>query len=217
MDLVSLYFRSVIVSADIVGNNRCIMCGATGDVFCQSHFLFFQENELFPDKHWWFWYYSGKARDVVLDIKKHRRFRVAYRIGQYMGQMLIQKNLDNLFGYISYVPHHKYEIVKNMFSFPYLLAMGLSDIINKPIVHLFEKQRPHSQHVLTASERKNSLKNVYNISRNVPKVVGPILIVDDIITTGSTLESLKGLALGFGIDEIYTITLAKTPKWSDVV
>jgi predicted amidophosphoribosyltransferase len=218
MDLVPLYFRSLISIADVVGNNRCVVCGATGDVFCQSHFLFFQENTDFSsDKHWWFWYYSGKAREIILDIKKHKQFRVAYRLGQYMGLYLKNTEASQYFQHITYVPHHSKEFKQTMFSMPFLIAMGISDIMEKPIIHLFVKTKTHSQHILSADKRRNNLKNVYNINRKIPKVGGPVLIVDDIVTTGSTLKSLKNLAVGYGIKKLYTITLARTPKWSDVI
>ena len=218
MDIVSLYFRAVISAADIVGESRCVMCGAKGSVFCPSHFSFFMEkSRRFSDEHWWFWHYDGKARDIILDIKRHKRFRLAYTLGVYVGQYLIKEDLVGLFHYVAYVPHHFTEFSKSMFSFPFFLALGISDVTSKPVVHLFNKLKPHSQHKLSAKERIKSLKNVYTINRSVSKVLDAILIVDDIITTGATLTTLKKLVERESKAQVYTITLAKTPKWSDVI
>ncbi len=218
MDIVSLYFRAVMSAADIVGDNRCVMCGAKGSVFCPSHFSFLMEkSRRFPDEHWWFWHYDGKARDIILDIKRHRRFRLAYTLGGYMGQCLVKENLVKLFNYITYVPHHFTEFSKTMFSFPFLLSLAMSDVTSKPVVHLFTKLKPHSQHKLSRKDRIKSLKDVYTINGSVLKVLDRVLIVDDIITTGSTLKTLKRLVESEGKAQVYTITLAKTPKWSDVI
>ena len=222
MDIASLYFRTIIGIGDIIGQNVCVVCGKLGDVFCKKHFDFLTENSIFSnDRHWWFWLYSGKSRELIIDIKHHHRFRVGYRLGQYLGHELINKGLNHLFQYITYVPHHYMEFARNKFSLPFLLATGISDILNVPILHVFEKIKKHSQHILSAQERRSRLKDVYNISRyfvHVLKTIkGPILIVDDIITTGSTLITLKNMLLSEGVKSVYTLTLAKTPKWSDIV
>ncbi len=218
MDLTELYFRVIIAAADVIGENKCFVCHQRGDVFCKTHFEFFIEDtgQFTPDSHWWFWYYHSRERDIILDIKKHHRFRMSYRLGQLMGEYLHKHSLNSLFDVITYVPHHPKEFAATRFSLPYLLALGISDVLTKPVETLFVKNKLHSQHVLSKEDRKRSLESVYNISRNILKV-DKILIVDDIITTGNTLARLKNLLHERGINSVYTITLAKTPKWSDVV
>ena len=38
-----------------------------------------------------------------------------------------------------------------------------------------------------------------------------LMIVDDVITTGSTMEALASLAKTLGFEEIVVVTIAKTP------
>lgn len=60
---------------------------------------------------------------------------------------------------------------------------------------------------LSAAERQNNLKKAFKICRNDVKL-GIIIIIDDIYTTGSTIDAMSRELRKAGVERIYFITLA---------
>jgi ComF family protein len=60
---------------------------------------------------------------------------------------------------------------------------------------------------LSASERQNNLKRAFKICRNDVKL-STIVIIDDIYTTGSTIDAMSFEFRRMGVDHIYFMTLA---------
>jgi predicted amidophosphoribosyltransferase len=56
-------------------------------------------------------------------------------------------------------------------------------------------------------ERQNNLKKAFKLYRNDVKLER-VMIVDDIYTTGSTVDALSKVLLEGGIKEVYVLTLA---------
>ena len=60
---------------------------------------------------------------------------------------------------------------------------------------------------LSAAERQNNLKKAFKILRNDVKL-NTIIIIDDIYTTGSTIDAMSREFRKAGVGRIYFITLA---------
>lgn len=60
---------------------------------------------------------------------------------------------------------------------------------------------------LNPKERQNNLKKAFNIPRNDVKLKR-VLVVDDIYTTGSTIDEAAETLLAGGVEEVYFVTLA---------
>ena len=63
------------------------------------------------------------------------------------------------------------------------------------------------QKKLSYSERQNNLKRAFKLSVNDVKL-NTVIIIDDIYTTGSTVDALAEVLLEGGVKHIYVITLA---------
>jgi len=68
-----------------------------------------------------------------------------------------------------------------------------------------KKTVPQKQ--LSRIERQNNLKKAFKLSGNSVKLK-KLLIVDDIYTTGSTVDAVAEVLLGGGAQQIYVVTLA---------
>ena len=60
---------------------------------------------------------------------------------------------------------------------------------------------------LNPAERQNNLKKAFNIAENDVKL-STIILIDDIYTTGSTMDEAADVLLRHGVQRVYFITLA---------
>lgn len=106
------------------------------------------------------------------------------------------------------VPVHKSRLRSRGYNQARLLAAELSRLTGIPmddkIVRRVKKTIPQKE--LNVHERQNNLKKAFNISADVVKLNKTIL-VDDIYTTGSTLDAVALELKKCGVGAVYFITL----------
>ena len=111
------------------------------------------------------------------------------------------------------VPIHKSKYRQRGYNQAEILANGIAKELNIPVFsHLLIRNRktlPQKQ--LSDKERLRNLQEafIYNkaAASNYPITLKRVLIVDDIYTTGSTIEACTNVLLRNGIENIYFITL----------
>lgn len=92
------------------------------------------------------------------------------------------------------------------------LAQGVARHSGLPLCGMLEKHRHIAPQSGTrdAAERRRNVRNVYRLRRGVSAEGKRILLVDDIITTGSTLEEASRVLREAGAAEVCCLTLAHT-------
>lgn len=87
------------------------------------------------------------------------------------------------------------------------LAEKIGELLQIPVAAglAVKKKETKSQKNLNAAERMGNLKDAFVITESVQGL--KILIVDDVYTTGSTIETLAGCLKESGAGEIYFVTL----------
>ena len=88
------------------------------------------------------------------------------------------------------------------------LAKEIADQLNLPLICDFVARvrdtRPQKE--LEGKARENNLKKAFIITKNDVKLK-KILIVDDIYTTGSTIDAVADVLKTYGVEEIYFLSL----------
>jgi ComF family protein len=111
---------------------------------------------------------------------------------------------------ITFVPLHWHKLFFREFDQAFLIAESISKILNIPIHPLLFKERStDSQHLLSKKEREQNLQNTFNIipGSNIDKKT--ILLVDDVFTTGNTINECAKILKRKGAKEVYGFTLAR--------
>ena len=90
-----------------------------------------------------------------------------------------------------------------------LLAKALGKQLGIPVIsHIVKRvKKTVPQKKLSQVQRQNNLKRAFKIIRNDVKL-NTIIIIDDIYTTGSTIDSMSAVLKEAGIKNIYFIALA---------
>ncbi|HIE16455.1 MAG TPA: ComF family protein [Bacteroidales bacterium] len=118
------------------------------------------------------------------------KYKKKPEIGIYLGHLLAEDiNINNI-NYIVPVPlHHRKKKIRG-YNQSEMFAQGISEILNIPIdtQTLIRSSFTQTQTQKTRYERWENVKSVFTITDKKKFQDKHILLVDDIITTGATLE-----------------------------
>jgi ComF family protein len=124
-----------------------------------------------------------------LKYKKHRD--IAEVLGNYFGKALLETEFVGELHYIVPVPIHYKKMKKRGFNQSELFANGISEVIKIPVMsdNLVKSKETSSQTGLNRTQRLENVHSTIEIKKPDMLHGKHILLVDDIITTGATLES----------------------------
>lgn len=107
------------------------------------------------------------------------------------------------------VPIHKKRERKRGYNQAFEFANSISKMIDIPVENdlVVRKINTIPLKRLKASQRQKNLKKAFKLTRNDVKF-RKVCIVDDIYTTGATIDTIAGLLKGAGVREVYFVTIA---------
>lgn len=154
-------------------------------------------------------YQYESVAGAIFRFKYHGRQEYAdfwaEELYRYLGRDILAMQADALVP----VPLHKSRLLERGYNQAELLAQALSKRIEVPcrtnLVFRCKKTLPQKQ--LNYAERQNNLKNSFKLSANDVKL-NTVLIIDDIYTTGSTVDALAKVFLEHGTEKVCVVTLA---------
>jgi ComF family protein len=110
------------------------------------------------------------------------------------------------------VPMHRWRRIRRGVNPAQAIAERLARLLEKPFVPgaLVQCRRTKPQHWLTAAQRRRNVKNAFRVSRNNWRIRGKrVLLVDDVMTTGTTCDEIAGVLLEAGAVEVRVAVLAR--------
>ena len=153
--------------------------------------------------------YNDAARFSISHFKYHGRqeFALPYarlfmeRHGEELGALHAEALIP--------VPIHKSRLRKRGYNQAALLAYELEKLSGIPCREdiLIRSKHTGAQKELNRKERLSNMQNAFRL-KTKPEGIQTVILVDDIFTTGSTLESCSRVLKKAGIRQIYTITLS---------
>jgi ComF family protein len=147
------------------------------DVTTASSFLFFQK--------------KGMVQKMLHALKYKGKSEVAQLLGKWYAEDLKQSNTSLAFDYIIPVPLHKKRQQKRGYNQSEYFAKGLNEVLGIPILTnvLIKKHFTETQTHKTREERAENIMQSFSIEHAETIHNKNILLVDDVITTGATLEA----------------------------
>lgn len=134
---------------------------------------------------------GGSIQAIIHSLKYHNNPKVGYFIGQLCGKELLSSRFLKTIDCIVPVPLHPIREKERGYNQSLKIAEGLSSVVNIPICTdiLLRKENNISQTKQGKFERWANMDEVFVVDK--PEVFADkhILLLDDIITTGSTIES----------------------------
>ncbi len=153
--------------------------------------------------------YNDTAKDIIYALKYHKKRYISYHIAEIMKDRyseFIRKNVDTIIP----VPLHHRKEGERGFNQAYLISKYLGrwleiHIDNKSLVRT---KSTKSQNKLTRPERIKNMKNAFKIVCDKNIRGKKILIIDDIYTTGTTVNEISRELFSKGASDAYVLTFA---------
>ena len=155
-------------------------------------------------------FYRGYVRDSIHRFKFYRRDFYASVYATLIENCLAQ-HPDITFDYITWVPLSRKRLRKRGYDQARLIADKLARDTGTPIWKMLSKIRDtKAQSTLQdKSKRRANIAGAYTLSRGTDVTGLNILLIDDVVTTGSTLSECAKVLLLAGAERIYCATAAK--------
>lgn len=184
---------------------RCIRCGNEKPNCDCKYRVFHFDGLIAPFEN------KETAKFGVYAFKFGRKMSNADYFAKQMALCVKNEYRDINFDAVAFVPMHRLRFLKRGFNQSRVLAEKIADILNLPLEDaLLCLKNGKRQHKLFGKERFKNVKGIYKAKPNVKGKM--ILLIDDIKTTGATLdECAKQLYIG-GAEGVYCVTALITAR-----
>ena len=154
--------------------------------------------------------YKDSAKQAIARMKKYKNEMIFDFFAQEMANTINKRFKNVEFDAVLPVPMHIKKLRKRGFNQSEMLARNVSEKLGVPYenILLFQNKRTKSQHTLKYKQRLVNVKDAYKVA-NVPNDYKTVLLVDDVLTSGATInECAKQLRIN-GVQNVYCVTVAK--------
>lgn len=153
---------------------------------------------------------GSQFQKLIHKLKYHNKKEIGITLGKHFGESLKKSDFFKDIDVIIPVPlHPKKEKIRG-YNQANLVAIGLSKSMLKPIEsnNLIRKIHTESQTKKNKLERWENVDNIFELVEPSSLINKHILLVDDVVTTGSTLESCANALLKAEGAKVSIATLA---------
>ena len=134
---------------------------------------------------------GNKVQNLIHQLKYKSKKEIGIKIGELYGNELIKADAYKNIDFIVPVPLHKSKEKKRGYNQSYMFAEGLSNSMKIQIENniIIRNKASQTQTKKSRIERWDNVSDIFSV-KDFKKLEGKhILIVDDVITTGATIEA----------------------------
>jgi len=153
----------------------------------------------------------GVVREMIHRLKYQREMWLARNLASWMHEGLADPRLagwraDALVP----VPLHPRRLREREFNQSQILAEALSRLCKIPVVSPLERRRyTETQTELDRKHRRQNLRDAFVLGKNANVTDRTLLLVDDVLTTGSTLDACALVLRASGARSVRALTAAR--------
>lgn len=152
---------------------------------------------------------DGMYKNAIYSMKFSNRPGYAKQLAMPMVasvKKIYGEQLENI-DYVAYVPTTKKSLHSRGYNQAYLLAKYVAMLLDIPCKDLLLKIKENdTQHLLTRKKRKHNVENVFGFNNRYNIKDKNVLVIDDIYTTGSTLNECARVLLDSGAGYVLCTT-----------
>jgi len=149
-------------------------------------------------------------QQLIHQLKYKGNQEIGIYLGKLMGEQLLNSGRFNHIDVIIPLPMHPDKQKKRGYNQAEILANGLSQKMNIPVLNkiILRSKKTSTQTKKQRLERWTNVDGTFEI-QNVQSIIGKhILLIDDVITTGATLEACSNTILSIENTKLSIAVLA---------
>lgn len=155
--------------------------------------------------------YNGLLKSAIYNLK----YDGVQKIAQPLGRFLAMKIKDELnykeIDLVTSIPISKEKLKKRKFNQAELLAYEVAKNLFIPYKEILEREKDtEAQHSLGKKARSENLKDAFTVSKKTNLKNKNILIVDDIFTTGATIQETASILKKDNCGKIFVGVVARS-------
>lgn len=194
---------------------QCARCGASirsnygnpfddGCKFCRDQNYHFENTVSLGS-------YGGLLQRLIIRMKNGHDDQLAIQLGQLLAYAIVQRPLCGVIDKVVPVPTHWQRRLKRGFCAAEILAETIGAICKLPTAtHLVQATRStRKQGTLSMAGRRDNVKNAFSHQKRFPVEGKHILIVDDVMTSGSTTSEVAKVLKKAGAAKVYVAVVAR--------
>ncbi len=197
----------------VVSGEICPICGIPFESSKEKHLCSCcQKNKPYYDRHRSIFVFDEMSKKLIHDLKYHAAFWINNIFPLFFKNIALEldNGLQNKISFIVPIPLHKEKLKQRGFNQSLILAEAWGDILGAPVYSnllLSQKQVP-SQTGLKKAQRRKNLKDAFSVKTPSLCQDKTALLVDDVHTTGSTLNEAACELKKAGVKEVAATTIA---------
>ena len=158
------------------------------------------------------WYYRDNVRHSFHRYKFRNALSYAEPYGRFLAMRILQMNIE--FDQLSWVPVSFWRRFSRGYDQVLLIAQSVAKELDVPLVRTLKKVRhnPAQSGISDPSQRKANVIGAYAVRPDADIVNKTIILIDDVITTGSTVSECAKTLLTAGAKEVYCAAVASAHK-----
>lgn len=158
-------------------------------------------------------YYKGSPERAVRRLKNYGFCELAPKMAEEIADTVNNRYNNTSFDLITCVPLTKDRLKERGYNQSELLAKEVSKLLNINYEPVLDKNiKTKSQRYSSAKERRINLYGAIDLKEDAEVKDKTILIIDDVKTTGSTLNECASVLKGYKAKSVFGATFALTDK-----
>lgn len=149
---------------------------------------------------------GGKLQTLLHQLKYHHKPQIGVLLGEFLATQIGKCPFPE-HSVLLPIPLHPQKLKKRGYNQTLFIAKGLANIWNLKIEEksFIRTKFTETQTFKTKQERQKNVENIFDLL--IP-LDFPVIVLDDVITTGSTIISACKTLKEKGVKEIYVMTVA---------
>lgn len=154
---------------------------------------------------------GGTTRELIHRLKYNRERRLAELLGQWLAEGFRDERLMDFHpNLLVPVPLHALRRREREFNQSELIARSASKRLGIPCREILVRQRhTDTQTQFDRRHRMENLRDAFKLRKNVRVNEQRIVLVDDVLTTGATLDECARVLVEHGATRVCAITVAR--------
>lgn len=158
-------------------------------------------------------YYEGGIKECIHKFKFNGKDYLGSTLAKAMSEKVMIDFKDVTFDFICFVPFSKMQKLRRNYNPSEILAENIASTLHVPLKNVMVKLfDTNIQHNMQVKNRSGNVFGIYDVDEFCDVKGKTILLVDDIKTTGATLNECAWILKIRGAENVYCVTAALTGK-----